>query len=55
MFVGFLLPNGSWWNLGLLSLNTALQILRILREEPLLQGYADYTQRVRWRLLPLVW
>lgn len=32
----------------------SLQILRALREERILSGYAPYAQRVRWRLIPLI-
>ena len=32
-----------------------LQISRIIREEHILQGYEEYKQRVRWRILPGVW
>jgi hypothetical protein len=38
-----------------LSLNTLLQVIRIVREERILEGYAGYAARVRWRLFPLVW
>jgi len=55
VFAGFLLANTSWWNLGVLSLNTLLQIIRIAREERILDGYAGYAATVRWRLIPLIW
>ncbi len=32
-----------------------LQISRIIREEHILQGYGEYKERVRWRILPGVW
>jgi len=32
----------------------SLQILRAVREERILSGYADYAQRVRWRLIPFI-
>lgn len=54
-FVGFLVANPSWRNLAVLIANTTVQILRALREERILNDYASYAGRVRWRLLPLVW
>lgn len=32
-----------------------LQILRILREEHILEGYKEYKSKVPWRILPGVW
>jgi protein-S-isoprenylcysteine O-methyltransferase Ste14 len=32
----------------------SLQILRAVREEHILSGYAPYAQRVRWRLIPFI-
>lgn len=41
------------------ALAAALLVLRTSWEDPLLQaelpGYADYCQRVRWRLVPGLW
>lgn len=54
-FVGYLVANPSWWNLIVLTADTALQVVRIIREERILRSYASYAARVRWRLLPLVW
>jgi protein-S-isoprenylcysteine O-methyltransferase Ste14 len=55
VFAGFLIANPCWWNLAILTLNTLLQVVRITREERILEGYAGYASRVRWRLVPLVW
>ena len=50
---------GSWWGLAtvlLLAFGFAIRIgveEKALREG--LQGYADYTRRVRWRLIPFIW
>ncbi|OBK81099.1 isoprenylcysteine carboxylmethyltransferase family protein [Mycobacterium sp. 1164985.4] len=59
MLIGIPLALGSYW--GLLTVIPAgiSLALRIQDEEKLLQqeldGYGDYTQRVRYRLLPCVW
>jgi len=54
-FVGYLVANPSWRNLAILIANITVQLLRALREERILNDYARYAGRVRWRLLPLVW
>jgi protein-S-isoprenylcysteine O-methyltransferase Ste14 len=54
-FIGYLVANPSWRNLAILLADTSVQLLRALREERILNGYASYAARVRWRLLPLVW
>ena len=33
----------------------SLQILRAIREERILSGYAQYTRQVRWRLIPFLY
>jgi len=59
MVVGLPLALDSW--LGLLALVVTIPVLvwRILDEEDLLNsdlpGYANYAQRVRFRLVPFVW
>lgn len=56
---GFLLANFSWRNAAVLALLYLAQVVRIQREEALLCAsdgdYRGYQQRVRWRLLPLVY
>lgn len=59
MFPGTALLLGSWWALvpaAVIALlivgRTALEDAMLRRE---LEGYADYAQRVRFRLLPGVW
>ena len=54
---GFLLGFPSLWNAVLYGAELAIQIVRLLREERLLNNdasYRDYAQRVPYRLLPLV-
>ena len=56
--VGFLLAAPSWWNLAVYLLTWTLLVARIVVEERTLRediSYRDYTQRVRYRLLPLVY
>lgn len=59
MAAGVPLALGSWW--GLLAVVAVIAVLvgRILDEETLLcsdlAGYAEYTQQVRYRLVPFVW
>jgi len=43
-----------WSAIAFLAL-TAVQILRIIREEPVISGYNEYKATVRWRLIPGVW
>ncbi len=49
----------SWWGLIPAALVCVAVIVRLLDEERFLvknlPGYADYRQRVRWRLVPGVW
>lgn len=59
MFVPIPLVLGSWWALCAFVLYVPLLVVRIKDEERYLltelAGYAEYCQKVRWRLLPLVW
>ena len=54
-YIGYLIANPSWRNLAGLLAELALQIVRIRWEEGLLEGYAAYAAKVRWRLIPLIW
>ena len=54
-YVGYVVANPSWRNLIVLGGSAAIQIIRIAREERILEGYASYVQQVRWRLIPLAW
>ncbi|BBY45813.1 methyltransferase family protein [Mycolicibacterium celeriflavum] len=59
MMIGIPLALGSYWGLVtvvLAGISLALRIRdeeKMLREE--LEGYRDYTQKVRYRLVPCVW
>ncbi|MCB9134075.1 MAG: isoprenylcysteine carboxylmethyltransferase family protein [Anaerolineales bacterium] len=59
MVAGVPLALGSWMGLAVLLVVLPGLVWRILDEEKLLKkdlpGYVDYTQKVRYRLLPYVW
>jgi protein-S-isoprenylcysteine O-methyltransferase Ste14 len=50
---------GSWWSVAPAAVMSLLFIRRIVIEDRTLQdefdGYKDYTQRVRYRVVPGVW
>ena len=55
--VAFVAANPSPWNLGLLLISDTALLRRALYEERTLAKdpeYRDYMQRVRWRIVPLV-
>jgi protein-S-isoprenylcysteine O-methyltransferase Ste14 len=58
-YVGTPLLLGSWYGLTIVPVMACLLALRALMEEQMLKreldGYADYLDRVRYRLVPLVW
>jgi protein-S-isoprenylcysteine O-methyltransferase Ste14 len=58
-FVGVPLLLGSWVGLACVPILIAIFAVRVVLEENTLRaglvGYTEYTQRVRWRLLPGVW
>lgn len=59
MLLGIPLSLGSWWGLWTIVLITTVIVARLLDEEKFLArnlaGYADYVQRMPYRLLPLIW
>ncbi|MFI5511732.1 methyltransferase family protein [Mycobacterium sp. NPDC051804] len=59
MMIGIPLALGSYWGLLTVLLAAISLALRIRDEEKMLQeeleGYRDYTQKVRYRLVPCVW
>lgn len=59
MVAGMPLALGSWWGLAVLIPVLTLYTFRIQDEEKLLRqqlaGYGEYTQKVHYRLVPLVW
>ena len=59
LLAGIPLALGSWWSTALLVPFFLILLWRILDEERILlrdlPGYAEYTRRVRYRLVPYVW
>lgn len=59
LFLTIPLVLGSWPCFVLFLCTPALLVLRIRNEEQVLvrglPGYTEYQQRVRWRLIPLIW
>lgn len=59
MMIGVPIALGSWWGLAILALILPVLAWRILDEEKLLThdlpGYREYTQKVRYRLVPYLW
>jgi protein-S-isoprenylcysteine O-methyltransferase Ste14 len=59
LMIGLVLALGSYWSLLLVPIGLLLLAVRIVDEEKLLNaeldGYRQYTQKVRYRLVPLVW
>ncbi|MEB3031352.1 methyltransferase family protein [[Mycobacterium] nativiensis] len=57
--VGLSLALGSYWGLTGALVSVPILVVRILDEEKLLTqelaGYPEYTQRVRYRLVPYLW
>lgn len=55
LYIGYSLLNPSFYNMCILLAGMCLQIARIYREEKVLiqdTEYREYTQRVKWRLIP---
>jgi len=59
LLLGIPLALGSWWGLLTMIPITAALIWRLLDEEKFLArnltGYSEYQNKVRYRLLPLIW
>jgi protein-S-isoprenylcysteine O-methyltransferase Ste14 len=59
LMIGVPLALGSYWALLIILAGLAVLALRITDEEALLtqdlSGYREYTQKVRYRLVPFVW
>ena len=59
MLFGVPLALGSWWGLLTVIPITIVIVWRLLEEEKFLvtslPGYSQYRNKVRYRLLPLIW
>ena len=59
LFLSIPVVLGSWWALLCVSMFPVSIIVRIKNEEKVLEqgleGYSEYKQKVRYRLLPFVW
>ena len=59
LFLSMPLILGSWYSFALFTLYIPIIVLRIKDEERLLiselNGYTEYCQRVRYRLIPYIW
>jgi protein-S-isoprenylcysteine O-methyltransferase Ste14 len=59
LYLSIPLVLGSWWALLVMSPCVLLLAMRIKNEEQVLReglpGYVEYTQRVRYRMVPFVW
>ena len=59
LFVGMPLALGSWWTIALIIPFLPVLLWRLLDEERILRrdlpGYIEYTQKVRYRLVPYMW
>ncbi len=59
LYLAIPLVLGSWWALLVMSPCILLLVARIKNEEQVLHqglnGYTDYTKRVRYRMIPWVW
>lgn len=59
LVIGTPLALGSWWALVFVLLTFPALMWRILDEEKLLKknlpGYIEYTQKVKYRLVPYIW
>ena len=59
MIIGIPLALDAWWSLVIIVVAVPALIWRIVEEEKLLMkdlpGYVEYTQKVKYRILPYLW
>jgi protein-S-isoprenylcysteine O-methyltransferase Ste14 len=59
MFLATPLALGSYWALPVFLIFPLVLVYRIMNEEEVLlrdlPGYREYTQKVRYRLIPCIW
>ncbi len=54
-FAGYVLAVPTPRTAIVIAVWAVLQVIRIVREERIIDGYGEYRQAVRWRLIPFVW
>ncbi|TMC00173.1 MAG: isoprenylcysteine carboxylmethyltransferase family protein [Chloroflexi bacterium] len=54
-FIGYATAVPTPRTFVVLAVWAALQVVRIVREERIIEGYEPYRRAVRWRVLPFVW
>jgi protein-S-isoprenylcysteine O-methyltransferase Ste14 len=54
-FLGYLISSPTWRNTAAFAIALVVDIVRIEMEEKVLDGYTDYKEEVRWRLIPWVY
>ena len=59
LFVGMSLALGSWWDFALFAIVMPALIWRLFDEEKFLkknlEGYIEYTEKVKYHLIPFIW
>ena len=59
LFLSIPLILGSWWSLLCFAPYVGVIVVRIINEEKFLvsqlDGYIEYTKRVKYRIVPFVW
>ena len=53
--LGYLIAVPTPQSAIIIAIGFSLQVVRIIREERILQGYEEYKRKVRWRLVPGIW
>lgn len=54
-FATYFYLSPSLYNAVILVIANLLQVVRILREEMIIEGYGEYRAKVRWRIIPRIW
>ena len=54
-FVGYAIAVPTPRTFAVLAVWAALQVVRMVREERIIEGYQEYRKVVRWRIMPFVW
>jgi len=54
-FATYFYLSPTLYNAVIMVVANLLQVVRIVREEKIIEGYDEYRTRVRWRILPRIW